>query len=82
MVIATLHAGSIFKGIEGLLQLAEQRRGERAKQLLAASFTAIIHQSLEAYRLISRFLIADNNGTQSTAIRSLTRANKIAQLRP
>jgi twitching motility protein PilT len=80
MVIATLHAGSVFEGIEGLLQLAEQRIGDRAKQLLAASFTAVIHQSLNQYGLQSRFLIADNNGTQSMAIRSLIRDNKIGQI--
>lgn len=80
MVIATLHAGSVFEGIEGLLQLAEQRIGERAKQLLAASFTAVIHQSLTPYGMNMRFLVADNNGTQSIAIRGLIRDNKIGQI--
>jgi len=79
LVIATIHAGSIFEGIEGLLQLAEQRIGERAAQLLAASFTAILHQSLNSYGLGLRFLIADN-GSQSASIRSLIRDNKIGQI--
>lgn len=77
MVIATLHAGSVFEGIEGLLQLAEQHIGERAKQLLAASFTAIMHQSLTQYGMKSHFLIADNGGTQSMSIRNMIRDNKI-----
>ena len=80
LVIATLHAGSVFEGIEGLLQLAEQRIGERAKQLLAASFTAIIHQSLTQHGMTSRFLVADNNNSQSVAIRGLIRDNKIGQI--
>ena len=80
MVIATLHGGSVFEGIEGLLQLAEQRIGERAKQLLAASFTAVIHQSLTQHGMQLRFLIADNNGTQSMSIKSLIRDNKIGQI--
>lgn len=80
MVIATLHGGSVFEGIEGLLQLAEQRIGERAKQLLAASFTAVIHQNLTQHGMQSRFLIADNNGTQSMSIKNHIRDNKIGQI--
>jgi twitching motility protein PilT len=80
LVIATLHAGTVFEGIEGLLQLAEQVIGERAKQLLAASFTAIIHQNLTQYGLSTRFLVTDNNGSQSMSIRSLIRDNKIGQI--
>jgi len=80
LVIATLHAGTVFEGIEGLLQLAEQVIGERAKQLLAASFTGIIHQNLSQYGLTTRFLLTDGNGTQSQSIRSLIRDNKIGQI--
>lgn len=80
MVIATLHGGSVFEGIEGLLQLAEQRIGDRAKHLLAASFTGIIHQNLSQHGMLSRFLIADNNGTQSMSIRNLIRDNKVGQI--
>lgn len=80
MVIATLHGGSVFEGIEGLLQLAEQRVGERARQLLAASFTAVIHQSLTQHGLQSRFLIADNNGTQSMSIKNHIRDNKVGMI--
>ena len=80
IVIATMHAGSIFEGIEGLLQLAEQRIGDRAKQLLAASFTGIIHQELGQFGLKARFLIADNVGTHSVTIRHMLRENKIGQI--
>jgi len=80
MVIATMHGGSVFEGVEGLLQLAEQRIGERARQLLAASFTGVIHQSLTQHGLQSRFLIADNNGSQSISIRNLIRDNKVGQI--
>lgn len=80
LVIATLHAGSVFEGIEGLLQLAEQSIGERAKQLLASSFTGIIHQSLNQHGLNLRFLLADHGGSQSMAIRGLIRDNKIGQI--
>jgi twitching motility protein PilT len=79
LVITTIHAGSVFEGIEGLLQLAEQRIGERAKQLLATSFTAVFHQTLSERGVNLRFLVADN-GTQSMGIRSLIRENKIGQL--
>ena len=79
LVIATLHAGSIFEGIEGLLQLADQRIGAYAKHLLASSFTGIIHQSLNQHGMHANYLIADN-GSQSMGIRNLIRDNKIGQI--
>jgi len=78
-VIATVHAGSMQEGLEGILQLAEQKVGERAKQLLASSLSAVIHQSLGQFGLAMRFLIAGQSG-QSAAVRSLIRENKIGQL--
>jgi twitching motility protein PilT len=80
LVIATLHAGSVLEGFEGLLQLAEQRIGERARQLIASAFTGIIHQSLTQYGLTTRFLIADSSSSQSMAIRGIIRENKIGQI--
>ena len=79
LVITTLHAGSVFEGIEGLLQLSEQKIGGRAAQLLATSLTAVFHQTLTQAGLQSRFLILDQ-GTQSLAIRHLIRDNKIGQI--
>ena len=79
LVITTLHAGSIFEGIEGLLQLSEQKIGARAAQLLATSITGVFHQTLTQNGLQSRFLITDH-GTQSMGIRNLIRDNKIGQL--
>jgi len=78
-VIATVHAGSMQEGLEGLLQLAEQKIGQRAEQLLAAGLSAVIHQSLGQFGLSSRFLIVGQTG-QSAAIRGLIRDNKIGQL--
>jgi twitching motility protein PilT len=78
-VIATVHAGSMQEGLEGLLQLAEQKIGERAEQLLASSLSAVIHQSLGQFGMSMRFLIAGQSG-QSAAVRGLIRDNKIGQL--
>ncbi len=79
LVITTVHAGNVFEGIEGILQLAEQKIGPRAVQLLATSFTAVLHQSLAERGVSLRFLITDG-GTQSMSIRNLIRDNKIGQL--
>jgi twitching motility protein PilT len=78
-VIATVHAGSMQEGLEGILQLAEQKIGKRAEQLLASSLSCVIHQSLGQFGLSSRFLIAGQTG-QSAAVRGLIRENKIGQL--
>ncbi|MDX2027066.1 MAG: ATPase, T2SS/T4P/T4SS family [Alphaproteobacteria bacterium] len=79
LVIATVHAGNLQEGLEGLLQLAEQVIGERAKQLLASSLTAVIHQTLGEYGLTSTFLLTDF-GSQSAGIRSIIRDNQIGQI--
>lgn len=79
LVIATVHAGNLFEGLEGILQLAEQKVGDRARQLLSSSLTAILHQSLNQYGLTLNFLLLDN-GTQSAAIRSMIRDNHIGQI--
>lgn len=79
-VIATMHAGSVFEAFEGLLQLAEQKIGDRAKQLLASSFTGCMHQTLGQHGLTPRFLIADSNNSQSASIRNLIRDSKVGQI--
>jgi twitching motility protein PilT len=80
VVIATIHAGSIFEGIEGLLQLAEQKIGDRARQLLAAGFSGAIHQTISNNGANCRFLLADGVGSQSVAIRSMICDNNIGQI--
>jgi len=79
LVIATVHAGSLQEGLEGLLQLAEEFIGERAKQLLASSLLAVIHQSLGQLGMRSRFAIAGHSN-QAAAIRGIIRDSQIGQI--
>ena len=79
LVIATVHAGSLPEGFEGLLQLAEQHIGDRARQLLASSITAIIYQNLTQYGLSLSSLIVDN-ATSGASIRNMIRENHIGQV--
>jgi twitching motility protein PilT len=78
-VIATVHAGSPQEGLEGLLQLAEQKIGDRAKQLLSSSLLALVHQSIDSRGLNVRFVVT-GGASQSAAIRTLIRENRIGQL--
>lgn len=80
LVIATLHGGSFQEGLEGLLQLAEQRIGTRAQQLLSSSLTAVIHQTLGQHGMSSSFLFLDY-GSQSASVRTLIRENHLSQLK-
>jgi twitching motility protein PilT len=83
IVIATIHAGNVFEGIEGILQLAEQKIGERARHLLASGFLAAIYQSIDQNGIRgfnARCLVTDGAGSQSISIRNLIRDNKIGQL--
>jgi len=79
LVIATVHAGSLQEGLEGLLQLAEQVIGHRAQQLLASSLSAVIYQTLGELGLATSSILVDL-GTQGPAIRNLIRENRIGQI--
>jgi twitching motility protein PilT len=79
LVIATVHAGSLQEGLEGLLQLAEQEIGLRATQLLASSLCAVIFQTLGEFGLTTSSVLVDL-GTQGPAIRNLIRENHIGQI--
>lgn len=61
LVITTLHSGSVEEAMEGLLQLAEQAVGNRAPSLLAASLTAVIHQTLGPHGLLVRMVTTEPN---------------------
>jgi len=79
-VIATMHAGSMEEGLEGLLQLAEQDLHARAATLLAAGLIGVVHQSFGPTGLYAQFMFteADNPGSP---IRALIRDKRIGQTR-
>ncbi len=79
LVIATVHAGSLQEGLEGILQLAEQVVGDRARQLLSSSLSACIYQTLGELGLATTTVLTDF-GSQGPAIRNLIRENKIGQI--
>jgi twitching motility protein PilT len=60
LVICTMHAGSIQKGISALTQLAEAEVGSRAVHLVAESFSAILHQTLTKTGPDFNFLFFEN----------------------
>lgn len=79
LVIATVHAGSLQEGLDGILQLAEQAIGNRGRQLLASSLLAVVYQSLSQVGLTMTSLVTDY-GNQGHAIRSLIRDSQIGQI--
>ena len=79
LVITTMHGGSPQEGLEGILQLAEQKIGSLARHLLASSLTALIHQTLGRYGLTPSFLITEQAG-RSSSVRTLIRENQIGQI--
>ncbi|MBV6633933.1 MAG: Flp pilus assembly complex ATPase component TadA [Alphaproteobacteria bacterium] len=46
LVITTLHAGSVEKGIQAMIQVAETEIGSRAQELVAEGISAVLHQTL------------------------------------
>ncbi|MEM6901760.1 MAG: ATPase, T2SS/T4P/T4SS family, partial [Pseudomonadota bacterium] len=46
LVITTLHAGSVEKGIQAMIQVAETEIGSRAQELVAEGIAAVLHQTL------------------------------------
>jgi twitching motility protein PilT len=79
-VITTMHAGSMEEALEGLLQLAEQELGARAPLLLAASLTAVVHQSFGPMGLNASFMSTEANNPGSP-IRALIRDKRFGQTR-
>jgi twitching motility protein PilT len=79
-VLATMHAGSMEEGLEGLLQLAEQDTGDRAPLLLAAGLTSVIYQTFTLKGLFTQFMMteADNSGSP---VRAMIRDRRIGQTR-
>ena len=79
-VIATMHAGSMEEGLEGLLQLAEVELKSRAALLLAAGLTAVVHQQLTSVGLNASFMTTEA-GNPGSPIRALIRDKRIGQTR-
>ncbi len=46
LVITTFHAGSVEKGLQSIIQVAESEIGARAQELVADGLTAAFHQTL------------------------------------
>lgn len=79
LVLTTIHAGSIEDSLMGLLQLASQRLGDGAKNVLAQGLTAAIHQNLGAHGPYARYVFTEehNNGDP---IRALIREDRIGMI--
>lgn len=79
LVVTTVHAGSPEEALMGLLFLAEQAMGPNCNNILAASLTALIYQTIKTDGPYVRYLFTEE-GTMGDPIRSLIRENKIGMI--
>jgi twitching motility protein PilT len=78
-VITTVHAGTLEESLMGLLFLAEQSMGPGVQNILAASLTGVIHQTMRKEGVWLRYLFTDPDAP-GDPIRSIIRDNKIGSL--
>lgn len=78
LVITTLHAGSVDKGIQAMIQIAENEIGPRAVELVAEGISAVLHQTLTPDGPDISFLFTDPSGTDSA--RQYIRTGKLHML--
>ncbi len=78
-VITTLHGGLPEEALTNLAFLAQQAMGEGAANILAGSFTALVHQTMKESGPFVRYLFTGEN-TPSDPIRSLIREGKIGMI--
>lgn len=79
LVLTTIHAGSIEDSLLGLLQLASQVLGPSARNVLAQSLTAAIHQTLNQTGPFIRYLFTEENNN-GDPIRALIREERIGMV--
>ncbi len=78
-VITTVHAGAPEEALMGILFLAEQAMGPGCSNMLAASLTALIYQSMKESGPFIRYLYTEENAP-GDPVRSLIREGKIGMI--
>ena len=78
LVITTFHAGSVEKGIQSIIQVAEMEIGQRAQELVAEGLTAAFHQTLTRKGPELQFLFTEAQG--SDPARNYIRSGKMHML--
>ena len=78
-VITTVHAGAPEEALMGLLFLAEQAMGPGCSNILAASLTALVYQTMKPEGPFLRYLFTEENAP-GDPIRSLIREGKIGMI--
>jgi twitching motility protein PilT len=78
LVICTMHAGSIQKGLSALIQVAEAEMGDRAADVVAEALLAVMHQTLTGRGPDFNFLFLDN--PDGDPLRNCLRSKKLFML--
>lgn len=78
LVICTIHGGSVQETLSRLIQIASDEMGDTARNLLADSLVAVMHQRLVNGRPQVYMLTTDGDG--GSGVRAAIRDNKIEQL--
>ena len=78
LVIATFHAGSVEKGIQSIIQVAESEVGARAQDLVAEGLAAVFHQTITPSGPEISYLFTDPSG--SDPARQYIRSGKLHML--
>lgn len=78
-VITTVHAGAPEEALMGLLFLAEQAMGPGCNNILAASLTALIYQTMKEDGPFLRYIFTEE-AAPGDPVRSLIRDNKIGMI--
>lgn len=78
-VITTVHAGAPEEALMGLLFLAEQAMGPGCSNILAASLTALLYQTMRDDGPNLRYLFTEEN-SPGDPVRSLIREGKIGMI--
>ncbi|MEO0393101.1 MAG: ATPase, T2SS/T4P/T4SS family [Pseudomonadota bacterium] len=78
LVITTFHAGSVEKGLQSIIQVAETEIGPRAQELVAEGLAAAFHQTLTRSGPEISYLFTDPSGVDPA--RQYIRAGKLHML--
>ena len=79
LVITTVHAGSPEESLMGLTFLAEQAMGPGVENILAASITALVYQTMKDGKPQIKYLFTEPD-SPGDPVRSLIREKKIGML--
>ena len=79
LVITTVHAGSPEEALMGLIFLAEQAMGSGVENILSASLTAVVYQTMKESGPWIRYLFTEAD-SPGDPVRSLIRDKKIGML--